>query len=207
MRFASLAFVVAGFLLIPANGPAQSTGSPKAGYPTFGTIERKDPRFDKLVPHDAVIEKLAEGYDWSEGPIWVKKGATSFSRTSPKTPYTAGNRAKRSAYSSSRAAIPGASRAVANPGPTASLSTPKAASSSANTATDASPASETMGSRSSPWLTDTKGIGSTAPTTSSSNRTAISTSPTLPTASSKTTPIRPSRFRLTVSIASRRPAW
>ena len=29
---------------------------------------------DRLVPRDATIEKLAEGYDWSEGPVWVKNG-------------------------------------------------------------------------------------------------------------------------------------
>ncbi len=43
-------------------------------YPSFGTIERNSPRFDQLVPKDAKIEKLAEGFDWSEGPVWIKKG-------------------------------------------------------------------------------------------------------------------------------------
>jgi len=43
-------------------------------YPTVGTIERLDPRFDKLVPRDAVLQKLAEGFEWSEGPIWVRDG-------------------------------------------------------------------------------------------------------------------------------------
>ena len=42
-----------------------------AAYPAFGTIERLDPRFDRLVPRDAVLEKLAEGFKWSEGPVWV----------------------------------------------------------------------------------------------------------------------------------------
>jgi gluconolactonase len=41
---------------------------------TMGTIERLDPRFDKLVPKGAVIEKLADGFDWAEGPIWIPKG-------------------------------------------------------------------------------------------------------------------------------------
>jgi gluconolactonase len=36
-----------------------------------GVIERVDPRFDELVPEDAVIEQLAEGFDWSEGPVWI----------------------------------------------------------------------------------------------------------------------------------------
>lgn len=37
-------------------------------------IERLDPALDRLVASDAAIEVLAEGYDWSEGPIWVKDG-------------------------------------------------------------------------------------------------------------------------------------
>ena len=40
----------------------------------LGTIERLDPRFDKIVPRDAKVERLAEGYDWAEGPVWDKAG-------------------------------------------------------------------------------------------------------------------------------------
>jgi gluconolactonase len=39
---------------------------------TIGRVERRDPRFDGLVPKDAVIEVLAEGFRWSEGPAWDK---------------------------------------------------------------------------------------------------------------------------------------
>jgi gluconolactonase len=39
---------------------------------TLGTIERLDPKFDDLIPKDAGIEILAGGFDWSEGPVWVK---------------------------------------------------------------------------------------------------------------------------------------
>ena len=39
---------------------------------TLGSVDRKDPRLDALVPKDAVIEVLAEGFKWSEGPVWVK---------------------------------------------------------------------------------------------------------------------------------------
>ena len=49
-------------------------GQQKRTYPMIGTIERLDPRFDKLIPRDAVVEKLAEGFEWSEGPVWVRKG-------------------------------------------------------------------------------------------------------------------------------------
>ena len=37
----------------------------------LGSIERLDPVMDELVPKDAVIEKLAEGFNWSEGPVWM----------------------------------------------------------------------------------------------------------------------------------------
>jgi len=42
--------------------------------PTLGTIERVDPAFDKLVPADARVERLAEGFDWAEGPVWDRRG-------------------------------------------------------------------------------------------------------------------------------------
>jgi gluconolactonase len=38
---------------------------------TIGSIERLDPSFDQLVPPDAQIEVLGEGFEWSEGPVWV----------------------------------------------------------------------------------------------------------------------------------------
>jgi len=40
-------------------------------YPAIGKIERFDPRFDALVPPGAAVEKLAEGFDWTEGPVWI----------------------------------------------------------------------------------------------------------------------------------------
>jgi len=35
-------------------------------------IERLDPALDALLAPDAVIEKLAEGFNWSEGPTWFQ---------------------------------------------------------------------------------------------------------------------------------------
>jgi gluconolactonase len=40
----------------------------------IGTIERLDPRFNKLVPTDAYLEKIAEGFIWTEGAAWNKAG-------------------------------------------------------------------------------------------------------------------------------------
>ena len=37
----------------------------------LGSIERKEPEFDQLVPADAKIEIIAEGFTWTEGPVWM----------------------------------------------------------------------------------------------------------------------------------------
>jgi len=41
---------------------------------TTGKIYREDQAVDALIPDNAVIEVLAEGFGWSEGPVWVKDG-------------------------------------------------------------------------------------------------------------------------------------
>ncbi len=42
--------------------------------PFIGSIERLDPALDKLIAHDARVELLASGFNWSEGPVWFKGG-------------------------------------------------------------------------------------------------------------------------------------
>lgn len=55
--------------------PARTTYSSKSHpYPAMGSIERLDPALDKLLAADAKIELLAGGFQWSEGPVWVKSG-------------------------------------------------------------------------------------------------------------------------------------
>jgi gluconolactonase len=41
---------------------------------TVGKIISLDPSFDKLVDVSEPITVIAEGYEWSEGPVWVKDG-------------------------------------------------------------------------------------------------------------------------------------
>ena len=52
-----------------ANPPTLQSFS--APYQTMGEIERLDPALDVLLAPSAQIEKLAEGFDWSEGPLWL----------------------------------------------------------------------------------------------------------------------------------------
>jgi gluconolactonase len=42
-------------------------------YKTIGTVERLDPALDKIISVDAKAEIIAEGLDWSEGPLWIEK--------------------------------------------------------------------------------------------------------------------------------------
>ncbi len=43
-------------------------------FPTFGKIHRYDPAFDDLIPKAAKLEVIASGFDWTEGPLWIKDG-------------------------------------------------------------------------------------------------------------------------------------
>jgi gluconolactonase len=49
----------------------QTKNNESANLPTIGSIERLDPALDAIIPVDAVIEILAEGHEWTEGPVWV----------------------------------------------------------------------------------------------------------------------------------------
>ena len=80
-RMRMLAIAVSALIAWPTF--SRAADEPKPGrvlksyekpYPTFGKIKRLDPRFDKLIPLNAELEKLAEGFAWSEGPIWIKDG-------------------------------------------------------------------------------------------------------------------------------------
>ena len=61
------------FLLMAPLAGAVAEPSP----PFHPRIERLDPAFDGLVAPDARIEILAEGFRWSEGPVWID-GAVIF---------------------------------------------------------------------------------------------------------------------------------
>ncbi|MCY3844010.1 MAG: SMP-30/gluconolactonase/LRE family protein, partial [Acidobacteria bacterium] len=74
-KSATAAFGVLGFLAAACGGsgpePAAEMPAPDTGA---GTILRVDPRFDALVPADARIEKLADGFVFTEGPVWDRAG-------------------------------------------------------------------------------------------------------------------------------------
>jgi gluconolactonase len=69
--FAAPAALAAAALV--ALAPAPSAAQPAEKKMTIGSIDRKNPKLDELIPKDAVIEVLAGGFKWTEGPVWDKK--------------------------------------------------------------------------------------------------------------------------------------
>jgi gluconolactonase len=67
-RLRALVWLVVAFL--PSVAPAQL--QPRPTHDPI--IRRLNPRFDELVPRDAVLEKLVDHHGWVEGPVWVKDG-------------------------------------------------------------------------------------------------------------------------------------
>ena len=47
--------------------------------PVAADVDRKDAGLDPLLPRDARVEKLADGFQFCEGPVWSPEGALLFS--------------------------------------------------------------------------------------------------------------------------------
>jgi gluconolactonase len=45
----------------------------KKAYKTIGTIEKADAALDAIISPSATAEIIADGFEWSEGPIWIEK--------------------------------------------------------------------------------------------------------------------------------------
>ncbi len=56
-----------------------SQKSPEQGTPGVGSIVRLDPALDAIIPASAKIEKVAGGFQFTEGPLWFPDGRLWFS--------------------------------------------------------------------------------------------------------------------------------
>jgi gluconolactonase len=61
---------LAAVLLAPVTAQAQLQPRP-THEPVITSL---DPRFDRLVPAGAKLEKLVDDHGWTEGPVWVRDG-------------------------------------------------------------------------------------------------------------------------------------
>ena len=60
-------------------GANSDTGSFAMASSTIApTIERFDPALDTIIPSEARLEKVATGFTWTEGPVWIPSGYLMF---------------------------------------------------------------------------------------------------------------------------------
>jgi gluconolactonase len=64
-----LSFLLTAAIIVACEGEQKE--NPDA---IIGSIERFDEELKEVIPEGAVIQILAEGFDWSEGPIWISEG-------------------------------------------------------------------------------------------------------------------------------------
>ncbi len=59
---------------IGCNNNTQNKNQPlEEKYKTLGTIERFDSTLNNIISPDAKAEIIADGFEWSEGPLWIEK--------------------------------------------------------------------------------------------------------------------------------------
>jgi gluconolactonase len=63
----------------PAATPPPPAPAPAPAATGVGSIVRTAPAFDELVPATAIIEKVAGGFQFTEGPLWRPDGTLWFS--------------------------------------------------------------------------------------------------------------------------------
>lgn len=66
--------VVLAALLMLTGCRGEASPPPQGSRALVGGVERLDPALDNLVPPDAQLEQLAEGFIWAEGPVWRRSG-------------------------------------------------------------------------------------------------------------------------------------
>ena len=70
------AFVIPGLSLLTAayaRAGNESSGGGTAGVLDSAPVkvDRLDPAIDQIVPKGAILERLADGFTWVEGPVWL----------------------------------------------------------------------------------------------------------------------------------------
>ena len=66
--------LLGGAYMITARRGTEAQGK----FPSAGSIQRLSTALDAIVPPNAKIEKLADGFIWTEGPVWIHQGYVLF---------------------------------------------------------------------------------------------------------------------------------
>jgi gluconolactonase len=69
-----LLFTVISFLFLVSCREKQENQEKTINRPTIGSIEKLSDKLDQVLDPGTGIEVLAEGFEWSEGPVWIEEG-------------------------------------------------------------------------------------------------------------------------------------
>lgn len=72
--FLVLAFVACQSSSTPKTSTTDAPNIEKTTFKTTGSVERLSEAINELIAKDAKIEVLAEGFTWTEGPLWIDNG-------------------------------------------------------------------------------------------------------------------------------------
>lgn len=75
----NLFFLISFLFIIACAPPPEEKAEPNTNptdtmtttYKTIGGVERLSDTINQIISQDANVEILADGYDWSEGPLWL----------------------------------------------------------------------------------------------------------------------------------------
>lgn len=68
----SVHFLLIPFTLVMTTACNNTQQPQQPTYKTTGNVERLDPALDAIIDTTAAIEIIAEGFQWSEGPLWIE---------------------------------------------------------------------------------------------------------------------------------------
>ncbi len=72
--------VALGMAMLPSSGLVAPVQTPMAQTPGMqaATVQRLDPAVDALIPPGVSLQKVASGFTWTEGPVWLPSGDLIF---------------------------------------------------------------------------------------------------------------------------------
>ena len=71
LRFSTpVAFALLCLFIAAARIPAQSAAATAPAITPLN-VDRTDPASSRIVPANATLERIATGFTWVEGPVWV----------------------------------------------------------------------------------------------------------------------------------------
>lgn len=65
-------FIFSFYIILLACNNSQENKQEEMKYKTIGTVLRYDPALDIIIDTNAKAEIIADGFEWSEGPLWIE---------------------------------------------------------------------------------------------------------------------------------------